>query len=276
MISVFDDRICELGESPLWHPERQELVWVDMFGKKLMTKSQAWQFDVFVSALGWIDRTRILLATENELMTFDLETSDQTHVVALEADIPTNRSNDGRADPWGGFWISTMGKKNEPNVGAIYRFYIGELRQMFSELTIPNSICFHPSAPLALFADTAKQRIDSVALDPATGWPVGARETYLDLSDQDLNPDGSVFDVKGRLWNAQWGASRVACYEDGVCVDAVEIPTSQATCPAFGGAEGKTLFVASSNYDLTDAQAGMTFAKAMPVKGIPEPRVIVD
>ena len=30
MTSVFDDRRCELGEGPLWHPVREQLFWFDI------------------------------------------------------------------------------------------------------------------------------------------------------------------------------------------------------------------------------------------------------
>ena len=30
MSAVFDNRPCELGEGPLWHPERQQLFWFDI------------------------------------------------------------------------------------------------------------------------------------------------------------------------------------------------------------------------------------------------------
>jgi sugar lactone lactonase YvrE len=57
------------------------------------------------------DQNTLLVATETDLVRFDLETGAQERVAPLEAGNPATRSNDGRADPFGGFWIGTMGKK---------------------------------------------------------------------------------------------------------------------------------------------------------------------
>jgi sugar lactone lactonase YvrE len=86
MSRVYDDRVCALSEGPLWHPIRQQFFWFDIVGKRLLTRTdvgpQEWRFS--------------LIDGSCEL------------VVSLEAGNPVIRSNDGRADPWGGFWIGTM------------------------------------------------------------------------------------------------------------------------------------------------------------------------
>jgi len=111
---VFDDRACVLGEGPLWHPERQQLFWFDIMAGHLLTKvdgeAQSWAFDELVSAAGWIDHDRLLIASETALYSFDLTTEEQEYIQPLEIGNTVTRSNDGRADPWGGFWIGTMGK----------------------------------------------------------------------------------------------------------------------------------------------------------------------
>ena len=137
MSIVFDDRPCALGEGPLWHPERKQLFWFDIVGKSLMAQAPdaqiSWQFSEHVSAAGWVDRDTLLMASETGLWRFDLANGQKELIVPLEADNPVTRSNDGRADPWGGYWIGTMGKNAEKGAGAIYRFWKGELRQLVSQ-----------------------------------------------------------------------------------------------------------------------------------------------
>lgn len=274
---IYDDRVCALGEGPLWHPERGQLFWFDILGKRLLsrrgTEKLEWRFEEHVSAAGWVSRDTLLIASETALFTFDVETGAREEVTPLEADNPVTRSNDGRADPRGGFWIGTMGKAHEPRAGAIYRYHRGELRKLFGGITVSNSICFSPDGRWAYFCDTWDRRIQRVSLD-AQGWPDDEPKVFVDLKEEGLNPDGSVVDAEGRLWNAQWGASRVACYgADGAFRTAVKVPARQASCPAFGGPGLGTLFVTSAADGLTGEAEGLTFCAEIGTHGQPEHRV---
>ncbi len=277
----FDPRICTLGEGPLWHPARQQFFWFDILNRQLLSRTDAgpdtWTFDQIVSAAGWIDDTRLLIASDSRLFTFDLSTGAEDTVVPLEADNPGTRSNDGRADPMGGFWIGTMGKSAEEGAGAIYRFHKGEVRRLFGDITVPNAICFAPSGGRAYFGDSHKQQVFSVALDDQ-GWPKEAPEVFLNLGN--VVPDGAVCDASGNLWNAQWGASRVAAYApDGRFLQAFDLPARHTSCPAFGGADLTDLYVTSAlehlPQDGISPNDGQTFRIPGAGHGTPEPQVIL-
>lgn len=283
MNGVYDSRPCLLGEGALWHPERGQLFWFDVLSGRLLSRRGTdrfeWQFEEMVSAAGWIDRDRLLIASETELFTFDIESGATVHVVPLEAEDMMTRSNDGRADPFGGFWISTMGKAAEPGAGAIYRLYCGQFRRIFSGLTIPNAICFAPDGRRAYFTDTETRQVLAVVLG-AEGWPEGAPEVLVDLTSEALNPDGAVTDAEGNLWIAQWGAGRVAVYNpEGRFLRAVTVGAGQSSCPAFGGPAFSTLFVTSAREGMDEAAlsadplAGQVFAVETGATGRPEPRV---
>jgi sugar lactone lactonase YvrE len=283
--STFDDRPCQLGEGPLWHPLRQQLIWFDITGKRMLSRTDAgpqeWQMDEMTSAAGWISRDELLIASETGLYRFNLATSAKTLITPLEDDLPENRSNDGRADPQGGFWIGTLGKQHGddlPAKGAIYRFYKGELRTLFTKIAISNSISFTPDGKTACFSDTLTGRVMRVALDSA-GWPKGAPETYLDLTAQALNPDGAVIDTTGVMWLAEWGAARVAAYApDGTFLRAVSFDAPHTTCPAFGG---DTLYCTSALQGMDAAakvahpHAGKTFMARGIASGQTEHQVIL-
>ena len=282
--TLFDHRSCELGEGPLWHPERNQLFWFDILGCRLLTRDRSgpreWKFGEHVSAAGWIDRDSLLIASENRLFRFDLESGADETVCQLEDSDPSTRSNDGRADPHGGFWIGTMGKKAEKGSGAIYRYFKGELRRLHSGITVPNSICFTSDGTVAYFANTPDRRIMAQALG-TDGWPHGEPRTFVDLRADRLNPDGSVTDSKGNIWNAQWGASRVAGYRpDGSFIDAFAFPALHTSCPAFGGPNLSTLFCTTAQQHLppetvaAHPENGQTFAVETSFTGWREPRVL--
>lgn len=281
---IFDNRPCDLGEGPLWHPVRQQLFWFDITGQRMLSvekgEQRQWLFPEMVSAAGWVDRDMLLIAGERDLFFFDVETEEIETLVELEADNRMTRSNDGRADPQGGFWIGTMGKTCELGAGAIYRYFGGELRKLYSGITISNAICFTPDGKTAHFTDTATSRVMRVALD-SQGWPKGDPELFLDLTADPSGPDGAVVDAAGLLWLARWGAGQVSAFApDGNLVRQISFDAPHTTCPSFGGADLTTLFCTSALEGMDHAarvahpNAGKTFAVQGVAKGQAEHRII--
>ena len=284
---LHDTRPCALGEGAFWHPTRRQFFWFDILGQKLLSRDhdgeRTWRFGEMVSAAGWVADDVLLIAGERDLFLFDLETEEIEPVVELEANKPYTRSNDGRADRQGGFWIGTMGKNpaTGQQEGAIYRFYKGELRLLFPGIAIPNAICFTPDGSHGYFSDTTQQIVWQVALD-AQGWPQGARRVFLDLRQDGLYPDGAVTDAEGNFCNAQWGAGRVAVYSpQGALLREVRFAAPHTSCPAFGGADLTTLFCTSARQGMSPhdiaafPDAGKTFAAPGFGRGLPEPRVLL-
>ncbi|MBX2806164.1 MAG: SMP-30/gluconolactonase/LRE family protein [Hyphomicrobiales bacterium] len=281
---IFDDTPCALGEGPLWHPERKQLFWFDILGRKLHSrtdeKHKSWEFDTHVSAAGWIDNNQLLVADQNSLFLFNLETSNIDTVCSLEAGRPWTRSNDGRVDPFGGFWIGTIGLQGEAEAGAIYRYYKGELRLLYPNMTVPNSICFTPDGLYAYFTDTGIGTIWKQRLEQSDGWPEGEPVPFVDCAKRDVFPDGSVVDNEGRLWNAEYGSGNVTCYTpEGLILRSISFPTINMTCPAFGGETFGDLYVTSAMQGFTEDQlaeqpaAGNTFLVRDVAIGQPEHRV---
>lgn len=286
--AVFDDTACELGEGPLWHPLRQAFFWFDILNSTLMmrslndTKPVSWQFTEMVSAAGWIDEEHLLIASETRLFKFNISTENQETILPLEADNSTTRSNDGRADPWGGFWIGTMGKNADSGAGAIYRYYDGELRTLVSNITISNAICFSPDRSVAYYTDTPTRKVMRIPLDIETGWPNAEADVFLDLNKAKLNPDGAVVDKEGNLWMACWGDSSIRVFNHaGSQIRLIKFDARQVTCPAFGGSQLSELFVTSAAIDERSKDGatyhpGCTFITSTGTAGVPEPAVILS
>lgn len=276
----------ELGEGPLWHDERGELFWCSILAGELNACDAAgnnhrvWAFGEPVSAAAIVDRHTLLVAAASGLKRFDIDSGASEAVCSfVEAGTPI-RSNDGRAGPDGAFWIGTMGRRAESEAGSLYRFAGGVLAEKRRGMTIPNAICFSPEGDWAYFSDSPSRSIMRWRLDPDSGDTIGEAEMFIDLRSENLMPDGAVTDSEGCIWNAQWGAGKVARYDpSGRFVDAVTVPAAQVTCPAFGGSDMRTLFVTSAWEGMdadarrADPLAGAVFALEAPVAGRPEFRV---
>lgn len=278
---IFDTRTCELGEGALWHPLREQFFWFDISGGKLLSRSSdtmdTWHLNEMASAAGWLDAEHLLLATETGLIILNLHSRQLTTHWTLPKSIVALRSNDGRADRHHGFWFSTMGKQAEQWAGAIYRYFQGEVRQLFTGLTIPNSICFSPDGQYAYFSDTARQIVWRQTLD-AQGWPTGLREIFLDLAAENLNPDGAVIDSAGGLWCAHWGAGVVMRYSSTAQrTHTLPAGALHVSCPAFGRRDLHCMLLTTAREGIPDPDAaqGVTYMVDSPIKGLPEPRVIL-
>ena len=116
----------ELGEGPLWFEGL--LYWFDIPACTMHAcdekagNRRRWVFNEPFSAAAAAGTGTLLLASASGLWRFDTASGSLTRMIGLEADNPATRSNDGRADRYGGFWIGTMGCSCEPGAGAIYRF----------------------------------------------------------------------------------------------------------------------------------------------------------
>lgn len=284
--AVLDTHACHLGEGPTYDPVADRLFWFDIVEKKLFEhelragRTTVHDLPVMASALAMVDGDRQLLAAETGLWLRDRVGGALSPVVEIEADDPLTRSNDARVHPCGAFWIGTMGKAAERKAGSIYWYFRGELRRLYGEITIPNSICFSPDGSTAYFADTMKNILFRVDCDPATGLPSSEPSVFFDWRRGEGGLDGSVTDRDGLLWNARWGAGSVDAYDaSGKRIRSVAVPARQPSCPAFVGGDLSRMAVTSAWQDMDEAaraadpMAGMTFLLPGAFRGKPEPRV---
>lgn len=277
---------CQLGEGPIWHAGRQQLFFFDINEQTLFAVTAAgeiadsWLFNETVAAAAVLDDHTLVLATDTGLKQFDLATGGMNRINEIEADNPLTRTNDSRVHPSGAFWIGTMTRVEEEPGGSVYHYRAGALTTIKPGVKIPNATCFSPDGRIAYWTDTPTKRILQVATDPATGIPLGDWTLFADVSEGRGYPDGAVVDSEGYLWNAKWGGSCVVRHApDGSIDRIIEVPVSQVTCPAFGGADLKTMFITTAAKTLNAEQlaaekhAGSLFAIDLDVAGQPEPTI---
>jgi sugar lactone lactonase YvrE len=287
-VSVFSDHICQLGEGPSYDPATEALFWFDIVNGQLLEKplsggaTAVHELGQMASAIAIIDDKRQLIATETGLHVRDVATGKLTLHTPIEADNPVTRSNDSRVHPCGAFWVGTMAKDESKGAGSIYWFFKGELRTLYTGITVSNSICFSEDGTIAYYTDTATGLLMRVACDPATGLPVGESKVFVDHRSSKGYVDGSIVDRDGVLWNAVWGGKAVKAYSpDGTLLREVAMPMTQPSCPAFVGKQADRLAVTSAwsgkdeKQRQLDPQAGMTFLIDIPVNGRFEPRVLI-
>jgi L-arabinonolactonase len=211
----------------------------------------------------------------SRLAFFSLETGAIETIMPVEEGMPT-RINDGKCDRDGRFVFGT--KREVPEAGAIGGFYrlnadLSLERLPLGNCEISNSIAFSPDGSRMYYCDSLSREIRVCDYDSFEN-----QRVFVKLSDATSLPDGSAVDSDGGLWNAQWGGSCVVRYDaDGVETERVDVPTTQPSCVAFGGAKLGTLYITSARVELDadalqrDVHAGGVFIATPAARGIAEP-----
>ena len=285
-VSILCDVACELGEGPSYDPASGRLFWFDIAGKKLLERlfpdgpTVVHDLPFMASAIAFVDDDRQLVVAEDGIYVRDVRTGNLVLHTPLEADNPATRSNDSRVHPCGAFWIGTMAKDEGAVTGAIYWFYKGEVRKLYPDVTVPNSICFSPDGRIAYFTDTPRGLLYKVDCDAGSGMPTGEPQIFLDWRGKEGFIDGSVVDAGGVVWNARWAAGAVDAWSpSGEHLRTIRIPARQSTCPAFAGPDASRMIVTSAARGRDKARephAGKTFLLDLPVQGRFEPRVPIS
>jgi sugar lactone lactonase YvrE len=217
-------------------------------------------------------RGGLLMATDVGLATFD-PVSRNVEVVRPMAFEPGFRTNDGKIDPLGRFWWSTMDDGGAERPGAIHVTGpdLSTVR-VLDGIHIANAAAFSADGATLFLADSRRQTIFAYETADLSRRRVFARTVG------GVAPDGAAMDAAGGLWNAEWGGWRIVRYAPTGSIDrVVEVPVEQPTSCAFGGPDLATLYVTSAWDGLSQAArarqplAGSLFAFEPDAPGLPLP-----
>jgi sugar lactone lactonase YvrE len=263
--ALLDDTGAELGEGPTWDAGAGCLVWVDILGGQvhLSEADGRPRTDFHVgrhvgAALpaeggGW------LLAVRDGFATLDPDGGLRT-VVAVLADRPGMRFNDGRCDPRGRAFAGTMAyDQADPgarDAAALYRLDPGpSATPALGGLTLSNGLGWSPDGQTMYHIDSPTRTVRAFAydLDRAT---MDAPRVVVEIDGPPgVVPDGMCVDHDGALWVAVWGRGAVHRYTPGGRLDTVvRLPVTQVTSCCFGGRAGDRLYVTSAREGLGPEQ----------------------
>jgi L-arabinonolactonase len=204
---------------------------------------------------------RLALATLGE----GLSLQQLRPLVAVDPAEPRTRVNDGRTDRRGYFVFGTLNEAPERRpIASFYQYSLqhGLRRLALPAVAIANSICFSLDGRTMYFCDTLSQRIQQCDYDAETA-QVGNVRLFTQMDRADAWPDGSVIDAEGCLWNAQWGAGRVARYDsEGRLMSVATAPAAHTSCPAIGGEGLDELMLTTARQEL-----GREGLAAQPLSG---------
>jgi sugar lactone lactonase YvrE len=272
----------------VWHPEEGAVFWTDI-NRRLLHRWTAvgdagnietWEFDQPVTSTALTeDPARILVVLGGRVILWDIHRHRCDAVIFELTEWPRLRCNDARVAPNGTLWLGTMQNNVRSDGGGTpVTEHVGELlsldargdaRVWHDGIGITNTIAWSTAGDRMYFGDTLKNALYVCDFDQAAS-AIANRRMFDDGFSRGL-PDGSAVDGQGCLWNCRYGGGCIVRFRpDGSVAEVIDTPMENPTNCAFGGPEGRTLYVtAASGSGATEPGGGSAlYAMETEVAGL--------
>ena len=274
---------AQLGEGPSWLPRENKVLWIDI------EKSRVHLFDPKTGLNETFDvgchigcavpgrQGDIFIATAKGFGQLNRTTQAVTWITHPESHLPTNRFNDGKADPSGRFWAGSMAYAEDAAAGGLYLLNEHRVaKKVISDVTISNGLAWSADHRTMYYIDTPTMRVDAFDFDPATS-TITNRRTVVHVPDGIGYPDGMAIDDEGMLWIGMWDGWAVLRWDPGTGkqIGKIEVPAARITACCFGGENRDELYLTSATTRLDAASlakqplAGGLFRVKVGVTGPP-------
>ena len=158
--------------------------------------------------------------------------------------------NDLGFDPHGNFYFTdpVFGERglDAPPPGSIcFSDTDGNARRLHRELLFPNGIGVSPDGQTLIVAESSTFKLHAFEIiEPGV---LGESREFGDLGEGAV-PDGFAFDDEGNVLCCGFSSGKIHVFgpDGGAKLDELELDDPNVTNVAFGGPEGKTLFVTES------------------------------
>lgn len=272
---------ARLGEGPLWLPDREAFLWLDMSGREVHRcdpscaedRVVAGGFEEDLACLVRLKDGCVLLVTATEFHRLDPATGTSTRLPAPLVPEEGTCFNDGKVAPDGSLWLGISDAEEREPIGSLHRIGASGAECVDRGFVIANGPAFSPDGRVAYFADSVGGRILRYGLD-AGGRP-GGRTLFAEVPEEAGAPDGMTTDRAGRLYCAHWQGGRITVYDaEGSIVEVIALPAINVTSCAFGGEDCSLLFATSAALEDRagpESPHGDVFVLSGPAEGAPEP-----
>jgi len=281
--SVLEPLAAVLGESPVWHQQRQTCFWVDIESRRI------YEFDWKNKTLKKHDLTRrvslivpsidgqLIIALQGGIARFNPDTGEFTWITDMGLDWTDHRCNDGACDSKGRLWVGTMELDCRENDGDVYCIEKNEpLKKKIERVSISNGITWSADNKFLYYTDSLTRQVVSYQYDEVSGNILFDR-TVVQVPQELGLPDGMTMDEEGALWIALWGGFGVSRWDisSGKMIGFVELPVPQVSSCAFAGDKLDQLVITTARKGMSAAdlalypESGHIFIVRPGVRGLP-------
>ena len=248
---------ADLAESPVWDSEDDVLWWVDIFRGEVHRfdpssgRDEKFQLAGPVGSLALRRSGGLIVALRDGLYTYQLG-GDVRPLALPEPERRHNRFNDGRTDRRGRFWVGSLHLDETEPTGALYRLDPdARCTRMADGIYASNGTAFSPDGRTGYHADSQRGVVWHFDCDPDSG-ALSNRRVFIEIERRQGAPDGAIVDRDGCYWLTHASGWRIVRYDPQGRVDRVlQLPVEIPTSAAFGGRDGRTLFITTARYSLS-------------------------
>jgi sugar lactone lactonase YvrE len=283
-----------LGESPFWHPHEKRLYWVDIPAKLLLRMDVAsgaverWAMPEEPGCIAPAARGGLVVALRDGIYRAPVWGGPLQLLAAAPYDPAKERFNDGKCDPLGRFWTSTIYEPRDARKAALYCLDAasGTLQTMAGDAITGNGLAWSPNARTLYWSDTphhvthawdwdaepnllTRHRTFQQFPTKPAGWQPG-------MAGYGGRPDGAAVDAQGNYYAAMFEGQRLCKFApDGTLLAEIPLPVRCPTMPCFGGDDLQTLYLTSGRHGRSEAElaampaSGCVLAMRVDVPGLP-------
>ncbi|MBI9105614.1 MAG: SMP-30/gluconolactonase/LRE family protein [Spirochaetales bacterium] len=270
-----------LGESPLWHPDRDLLVWLDIRkGLLYSSKNGTANPEILykgdhIGGLTLQENGELLLFFNNGTIgSFNIDSKTLRPLnIKFPQDVDSVYFNDAIADPKGRVFLGSIASRTQQ--GAVYRIETnGKMSKVIKDVSISNGMGFSPDLAFFYHNDSTRHSINRYDYNKETG-EIENKKLFYQV-DNSIEPDGLTVDSEGNIIAALWnGGTLIMISPEGQLIKNIEIPALNTTSICFAGCDLKTLFITSAggeNRNRNGEKAGAIFKTELMTAGKPEYR----
>jgi sugar lactone lactonase YvrE len=273
---------AQLGEGPVWSAADNAVWFVDIKQHRIYRlavetgERSGWNAPEQVSFLAPLGDGRFIVGLRSGLHRFDPKDGSFNLLTTVEPDRPQNRLNDGYVDTKGRLWFGSMDDSEAGSTGALYRLGAdGAPIRLDDGYGITNGPTVSPDGRTLYHCETRDRII--YAFDLAQDGSISNKREFVRIERPGAHPDGPAIDAEGCVWIALFGGSGADRYSpQGELIGRVELPVTNVTKVAFGGADLRTLYITSAWLHLTPEKraqqplAGGLFTARVDTPGMPQ------
>ena len=261
-----------VGEGAIWDAEKQVLYWVDILSHELYIYDPASGENRTIptcQAVGTVvvrQSGGLVVALHNGFAHVDVDSGKITPIGEdPERSIPANRFNDGKCDPAGRLWAGTMEFSGATDQGKLYCLDIDHsVSEKLAPVSISNGIVWSGDGKTMYYIDSPLNTVRAYDYDIGNGM-IG-NERVVAVNEGAGIFDGMAIDAEDNFWIAVYGGSCVKHYDSktGALIKELELPMTNVTSCAFGGANLDELYITSACQGMDDvARAGQPLAGSL-------------